>query len=287
MIFGVPRVVSELSLWGRVPSQRVDLALGLSYIFLCGTVLANSSVIDPSNEKKKWFAYVGSMLWVVVVAYSLLGLPKGAFAGLTSGVVLALLFAIFMSGIWLVLGDIKKFMTISLAISAATTISFNPLSVAPSEVALVNGIKKILRHGSDIDGGADKRVLILGSDTLPMALFSAGVPTINGIFYYPQMGFWRHLGVDEKFSEVFNRYQHLIIIAGRVDASNGYTLDTPQADVVKLTVDAERFNFQLTGAQVVVAQGSNNILARNPNLRLLRSDPADAGWEWFDVIKSN
>jgi hypothetical protein len=286
MIFGVPQIISELTLWNRVPSQRADLALGLAYIFLCGLVLASGSAIGMDDKRKKWFAYISSLTWVVIVAYSLSGLPRGALAGLTSGVLSALLFAFFMSGIWLALGDVKKFMTISLVACAATTISFNPLNIAPERIAAIGTLRNILGQGGA--RSTNKRVLVLESNTLPMALLSAGVPTVNGVFYYPQMGFWRHLGAEEKLADVFNRYQNLVFTAGVVDATSGFTLDTPQADVVKVTVDAERFNFQLTGAQVVAApQGLNNRLEKNPSLRMLRSDAADAGWAWFDVIKSN
>jgi hypothetical protein len=55
--------------------------------------------------------------------------------------------------------------------------------------------------------------------------------------------------------------------------------------VVKVTVDAERFDFRLTGAAIVIApQGNETQLKHNPSLRVVRSS---RGWSWFDIINSN
>jgi len=282
MIYGVPQFVSQITLWGRVPSQRADLALGLSYIFLCGLVFTKGKSIKNNIERTKLFAYITSVIWVMVVVYALSGLLNGALVGLTSGVKTALVFAIFMSGIWLILGDAKKFIAISLTICAATTITFNPIFFAPSEIDAATDVRNILGLSGEA-GVHDKRVLVLGNPSPAMALVSAGIPIVNGTLYYPQMSLWQHLGVDKTLTDVINRYQHLIFVVGVVEPASGFIIELPSPDTVKVTVDAKKFNFYLTGANIVVApQGHSKQLSHNPSLRLVRSN---VGWTWFDVIK--
>lgn len=280
MAHGVPQIVSQLTLWSRVPSIRADLALGLSYVLLCGLVLAGRNPPGIAGEKTKLFIYLVSLVWTIVVAYAMSGLPKGVLAGMTNGVAAALLLAVFLSGVWLMTRDTKKFMALSLAIFGVSTLPFNPLSVAPEKVCVASEVGDMLAK-SETAQLLNTRVLVLENQAPAMALMSAGIPTINGVLYHPQMSLWRRLGVDETLSNVFNRYQHQVFTVGRVETAGGFNVESSRPDVVRVVVDAERFNFGSTGAgMVAVPQGVGEKLGRNLSVRLVLSG---AGWSWFEV----
>lgn len=281
MMHGVPPIIARMTFWERVPPYRADLALGLSYVLLCGLMLSNAKFGALNDEKKKLLAYLVSLAWTAVVAYAISAHPKGELVGITPGVAAALLIAVFLSGFWLVIGDAKKFMAISLAMCAATTLPFHPLSFAPKKVEPLSDIGSMLVLSGN-PASPYKRVLVLESQVPAMALMSVGIPTVNGVLYYPQVSLWRHLGVDKTKADVFNRYQHLLFSVGKPDAADGFVLDSPQGDVVRVTIDAERFDFGLTGAGLVLApQGLSERLQQNQSIRFVRSN---AAWSWFDVI---
>jgi len=182
------------------------------------------------------------------------------------------------------MGDAKKFIAISLALCAATTLPFHPLSFAPKKVEPLSDIGSMLALRGN-PTSPYKRVLVLETQVPAMALMSAGIPTVNGALYYPQMSLWRHLGVDKTKADVFNRYQHLLFKVGKLDSAGSFVLDSPQADVVRVTIDAERFDFGLTGAGFVLApQGLSERLQHNPSIRFVRSN---AAWSWFDVTEAH
>ena len=282
MLQGMPQIVSWLTLWSRVPSVRADLALGLSYVLLCGLALAGRNPGKTDGEGKKLLIYLVSLAWTAAVAYALSGLPKGVL--MTSGVAAALLLAVFLGGVWLMTHDVKKFLAISLAISGATAVAFNPLSVAPGNVAVVSDVRGILALGETAERSY-KRVLVLENKLPAMALMSAGIPTVNGVLYHPQMSLWRRLGVDQTSSDVVNRYQNLVFTLGKVAGEGGFNVVSPRQDRVHVVVDAERFDFGSTGASMVaVPQGVAERLGSNPSVRLVRSS---AGWSWFDVNRAS
>ena len=282
MFYGVPQIIAQITLWSRVQPHRADIALGLAYVLLCGLVLANAKSRAVDDEKNNLFAYSVALVWTAVVAYAILARPKGELAGVTGGVGAGMLLVVLMSGAWLVMGDTKKFIAISLALCAASTLPFHPLSFAPKKVEVVANLGAALALDGK-SGPPYKRALVLETQIPAMALISAGIPTVNGVLYYPQMSLWRHLGVDKTKANIVNRYQHLQFKIDKLEGADDFVLEAPHPDVVRVTIDAERFDFNRTGAGLVLApQGFSERLQKNPSIRFLRSD---AGWSWFDVNK--
>ena len=192
MIHGVPRFLAQWTMWKLAPSGRADLALGLAYVLLCGLVLSKNDSEGtradnpqaPPMGTEKPLVYLIAILWTAVVGYAISRLPNDAVARALHGVDAALLIAVFVSSVWLMLRDVRKFVALSLAMYAATTLPFNPLSIAPRKIDFPPEVRNALSLGGD-DRLGYKRVLTLESQIPAMALLSAGIPTVNGVLSSP------------------------------------------------------------------------------------------------------
>ena len=291
---GVPRLVAHLTLWKVVNDIRTDLAFGLSYVMLCGFVLASGSSNKGNREgqisnirtDKLLLLSLISLVWVLIAGYFLSQLPKGVFLGMPKGVVAGTLLVVFVSGIWLMSPNSRKFIAISLATCVAASVPFNPLSFAPKTVEIPPDIKSML--SSEKNKGGIGRVLVLQdrvqAQVQAMALVSAGVPTVDGVFFYPQPDLWRQLAVENVPVNVVNRYQHLIFMVGSLKGASPFRIDNPRGDIVEVVLDPQSFNFTLTDAESVLApEGLTRELLTNPGLRLVLSGN---GWSWFRVLKA-
>lgn len=280
MLIGVPDVFAKISMWGRIPSQRADLALGVAHVLLCGFLLTQRNIAEPPSRRLKLLFYLISFSWTVVSVLAISTFPEGIYGGIASRHAVIVLVLIFFIGYWLMAGDVKKFVIASIILYFATTFSFNPLSIAPTKINVVSNINGLFNQQKN-HGLNNARVLVFGSQIPAMALMSSGVATVNGVFYYPQKTLWQRMGVEDTASDIYNRYQHLIFIFGTVKEIAGFTVESPQPDVVKVTVDPISFKFGLTSATLVVAPDEfANSLKRNLSVNFLRSD---SGWSWFSV----
>ena len=164
----------------------------------------------------------------------------------------------------------------------AATVDFNPVALAPSHVALNETVQRYVTGPTGADGKATpRRVLaLLPSTSNAMALAAAGVPMVNGVFYYPQPSVWRGMHLPAGDQDTVNRYQHLTFVQETMPAPAAYRVVNPTPDTVRVLVDPRRFDFAQAGAQVVVGNAGIFELGENPRLRLLGKHE---GWAWYEV----
>ena len=118
-----------------------------------------------------------------------------------------------------------------------------------------------------------------------MFLMAGGVPVANGVFYYPQKSLWGRLDPTAAEANVYNRYQHLVFAFGRVAAMTSFRLESPLCDQVRVFIAPERFDFYLTGAEIVAAPpGYSPLLRRNSGLERI-GETSD--YCWFKVTENN
>lgn len=279
MLAGVPVELARFSLWGRVPPNRADLALGLSNMILCGILLSSSPKTISNKIPIKTVAFVVALLWVAVVIKSVAHLHTSILSGFSPGVIVGLLFVVLVSGYWLALGKFREFIYINLALSVATIWSFNPINIAPHSVTATS-----FTNGLDVkksDQVASQRILVLETQIPAMYLLASGLPVANGVFYYPQGSLWERLDKNHTESNAYNRYQHLFFSGGVVENKDNYRIESPQADIVRVVVDLERFDFRKTGASFVVApQHEESALMKNTMLTFMKNEQ---GWSWFQI----
>lgn len=280
MLAGVPVEVAKFSLWGRVPSGRADIALGLSYIMLCGLLLAFKQETIPNKTPIKTLVFWVAVIWAAIVYSSISRLHASILSGFSPGMFAGLFFVVVIAGYWLALGKFREFIYLNLALSVATILPFNPLNIAPQRVTAMPPIDRYNEKASS--HVASQRVLVLETQIPAMLLLASGLPVANGVFYYPQNSLWERLDKEHKKSNTYNRYQHLIFSGGYVESSDNYRIESPQADVVKIIVDLEKFDFRKTGARLITAPQHEEIALRK-NAVLIHIKNAK-GWAWFQVI---
>lgn len=276
MFIGVPTDVAKYSLWGRVPANRADLALGLASLMLSGLLLINGGKPTPNGNMVKVSSVIISAIWAYIVYKAIGDLNDTITVGFNSNLMLALVILVGTLGYFLSTGNFKAFAFLSLGLSTSTTLAFNPINVAPHKV--VSTFDKKLSISLE-----NKRVLVLENMTPAMYLVASGSPVANGIFYYPQKSLWTRLDPSGKESDTYNRYQHLSYSSEDSISSKHFSLETPRPDVVKIKVDLENFDFALSGANLITAPtSSQSALEKNKGLQFLQN--AD-GWAWFAVKK--
>lgn len=276
MFIGIPSDIAKYSLWGRVPPNRADLALGLCSLLLSGLLLTGGHKRIPYENAVKLLSATASVIWAYIVYKALGDLNDTILAGFNDNLMLALVIVIVMLGYFLSTGNFKAFAYLSLGLSTSTTLAFNPINIAPHDVT------STLDKNPPIPFN-NQRVLVLENMTPAMYLVASGVPVANGIFYYPQKSLWARLDPNGKQSDIYNRYQHLSYSGVDTVSPGHFSLETPRPDVVKVKVDLENFDFALSGAGLITAPASSQLmLEKNKGLTLIRN--AD-GWVWYSVNK--
>lgn len=277
---GVPDIVSSITLFGRVPVPRMDLALGLSQLFLVGLLLtsAKNGEFKFSCETRAQYIHVGfaaisAFAWSIFVFYSLSRIPSDYLKEPTPGILCALFVFVLISSWWLAIGDGRKFLILTLIQSLIVTLAFNPLSIAPASISYD---KELI----PVDDGV--RVIVAETQIPAMFVLAAGVSAANGIFYYPQKEMWSRLDPGGRWIKNYNRYQHLIVKIGAVEAPY-FSIENPQQDVIRITVDPDRFDFKLLGASVLLIPSEmSDALKNNQSVSFLANKN---NWHSFLIKK--
>lgn len=280
MMIGIPPSIARWSMWGVTSEGRTDLALGLAYVILCGFALTARNVAMEASWWRRALVYLTALVWAVFLIYISRQFSNDVSLRLFSGTETALLLAAFFCGVWLIRGEARKFLAMSIVWSALTVFAFNPLVVIPKEVRLVPRLQNDLTRLQSVSSDYP-RVLVMDGWIPAMWLMAGGVPVVNGIFYYPQTTLWARLDSDRKYSAFYNRYHHLVFTAGADNSPAGVVVEAPYSDEVKVMVAPKRFQFALTGAEMVASPMDNEEkLKQNSSLTFIRRD---GGWAWFRV----
>lgn len=277
MLIGIPSFLAEISLWGRVPAKRADLALGFSCLLLTALLAKDARAANDRPIKNLGtIAAASSIIWTVLVYITTTHQRPGILSALNPVLELFIFGTTLVAGFLLAKGSIRLHFVIMLCLSVITTYNFNPVVLAPDYIKTNIAALEQKR----IDGTRDQ-VLVFESLTPSMYLLASGIKVVNGIFYYPQTTIWQQLDPTHISTNIYNRYQHLTFYAIEgVNSKEKVTLETPQSDVVKVTVSAEDFDFTTLSATKVTAPAGAIGLKSNKSLLYLSTQN---GWMWFSV----
>ena len=277
MFIGIPMELAKYSFWGRVPSNRADLALGLSSIILTFLLLTKDKKPEEATPFLAAIAGFVALLWTYFVYHSIAKLDESISSGIAAGVITAILFSTLFSGYFLIMKKTVPFILLSLTYSGATTLAFNPVNIAPDNLELKSFQPP---ESEDISLIKKKKVLVMDNPRGATFLAASGTPTVNGTLYYPQKTLWARLDPEKQLSDIYNRYQRLNYMAGDT-SPKGFTIGTPFPDIVNITVNLSSFDFRLSGAEIVTAPEHHRAeLETNPRLSFINSKE---GWSWFNV----
>lgn len=287
VILGVPLWLSKALMWHFVPSHRVDLALALGCTVLLALVPAKSSASDQRHGGASHFSsLVIAAASAGLITVALLALPDVLYPSLSPLFLATVAAAGFLMAYWLSLGKISAALSLNVLLYVMAAMTFNPIAQSAGQIQLHPAVRPFLQIAEPGTSAPWKRVLTVGIDDgmrAAMSLASAGVPIVNGVFYYPQFSLWAEMHLPQADLLVVNRYQHLFFAPGEVEPPSTYRVSTRSqlSDTVFVTIDAARFDFKATGAQVVLTKEADaDQFMNNPQLRVLGRH---AGWAWFSV----
>lgn len=285
-VLGVPLVLSKAMFWHYVSSSRIDLALALSCLLVVAVVggrqAASAGGGAAWQPPARRAGLVLGLLSAALAALVIAGIPQDFYPGLSLAMLASMALAVGFMAYWLVQGKVAHSIAITLVVYTIAVVDFNPLGLAPAKVAVNDAVQRYVAGPAPAAGGTGpRRVLaLLPSTSLAMTLAAAGVPLVDGVFYYPQPSVWRGMRLPAADQDTVNRYQHLSFVQETMPGPATYRVVNPTPDTVRVLVDPRRFDFAQAGAQVVVANAGIFELRDNPRLRLLGEHE---GWAWYEV----
>lgn len=279
MLVGMPETLAKFSLWGRVPSNRADLSLGLGTALLSSSLLSKPGHTEAPSIMLRILGALTALAWTYAIYRCLMALDDSITQGLNSSIISAILIISAAISYKLVTGNLKHFLYLNLALAAATTLTMNPLSIAPKRIT------NTLLSTHPISLLKTDKILLLNNMLPSMYLVASGAHTVNGIYYYPQSSIWKRIDPQGTAANTYNRYQHLFYTTEKPSRGAPLSITSPQPDVVKVNIDPTTFDFTLTGATVIGApSGEDQNLDKN--ISISKSFSKD-GWSWFRVVMTH
>ncbi|MBA1288769.1 DUF7657 domain-containing protein [Pseudomonas japonica] len=269
---GIPAWLAKYTLFSNVTSQRGFLAVELIEVLLIS--LVSSARRNHSKIVGEWGALGVAAIWTFLIFYSM---RHSTYYDMNLRVlVLPICAAAFFGAYWLVIGDTKKFACLFLVWSVSIYLPFNPLVRIPDHLTLADDVKNLLPS-------PDSRVLVVdGGSAVPMYFAALGLNVVNGVFYYPPKKLWEQLDPTNEYSGIHNRYQHLYFNS-RLSQQQSVVFSTPHPDLILVDINPSTFDFESTGADVVIVPtGIERNAITNDGLTLIGST---RGWSFMRVVK--
>lgn len=274
---GIPIWLAEASLWGNMPTTRMDVGLGLLMVVLMA--VQGSAISARSRCMPLSVCVLLSILSVCLVIGALASTDAVRMPSGSPIYAIAMAVAASTATWWGIKGRLGSAVVMLLLVSACATLRFNPIERAPQSVALAT---EQMPFATD-SKGRFLRTVVVGDGIAAMTLAATGLPVSNGVFYYPHAAFWTRMQWPEAQWSIVNRYQHLgMYLLADMNEPKGYRVVNASLDQLHIHVHPLRFDFARTGAQrlaVEVHQAAQ--LNGNPSLQVLGEQ---RGLAWFAIV---
>ncbi len=251
---GLPEPLARLSLWGRVTSYRMDLALGGAQVLLLAWLWRQG------HTGPRWLAVFAAVLSLAAIVWCWQTLPALVALAISPSFLCLSALAWATSAYWIVIGRLGAATGLVAAWTLASALPFNPLVQAPSLIAVTPALANHL--------APDDRVAVIGERRWSLLLPAAGMAVVNAVHYHPPAALWREFDPQNLEATVHNRYQRLLLeLKPQPVGQRPYALHSPQLDEVVLSVDPTRFDFKsLQASHVLVTVREAPALRANPGL---------------------
>lgn len=276
--------LTRITLLGFTTAYRVDLVLGVAQVLMLGWLMSPARQPPEKTGHRERAAYMGFAMLTMVYAFWLFSkLPVAVSQMVPHGFMVLSYLAMGVAAYGLLIQRYQWVLFVSLAWTLSISIPFNPLGQATNRLSasplLAKEIDDVAVKGAApaiaVVGAAAERVWAV---TLP----AVGMPVVNSVFYYPQPSLWASLDPGNRYANVHNRYQRLLLVLKKLPEGISYQLDSPRLDEVRISLDPDRFDFRLLHAGMVIASPADGAKLRN-NPSLTSAKTADR-WELFRVL---
>lgn len=264
---GFPQFLTEITLWGRTTPARVTLSLGLAQVLLLGYFISDRLNHQSNLQARKITPPLSIFLITTsLTIYLLTKLPmewwnvNGFYLATIAGT------AVFIFASYSLCFERYKLLVCALLIwNMVIALAFNPVSIAPSY------FNDNQSNGDEAVFLKDQRVLFLDSQIPAMMLMAAGVPVMNGVFFYPQRTLWKILDPSDRQISIHNRYQHLIFMLNNELSGQATLIRSPFSDLVSVELSGSDFDFKSLPVNYIIS-GKNNesALTKNRTLKYVK-----------------
>jgi hypothetical protein len=200
---GFPAFLAKAVFLGRLPAQRIVLALGVADVLMLVVFLGGRAL---PRALPRWAGWALAAAWgAALAALGAAIVARVESAGAIVVVGIALLFA----GLAVLLAFRSRFAIAALALlSVACTSWFNPLVRGGAAYLAANPLAQAILTLDRAEGGGTRWVVF--NDPRLANLFRAiGVRCVGGTHYYPQAELWQRLGLYDRAPEQWNRYANV------------------------------------------------------------------------------
>jgi len=258
---GLPEPLARFSLWGRVTSYRMDLALGLAQALLLAWLWGRE------HTGPRWFAALAAALSLGAMAWCWQTLPGPIAQALSPSFLWLSALAWAAAAYWIGIGRLGAATGLIVAWTLASALPFNPLVQAPPPMAVAPALASHFAPGD--------RVAVIGERRWSLLLPAAGVAVVNAVHYHPPAALWHELDPENLEATVHNRYQRLLLeLQAQPAGQRPYVLRSPRLDEVVLSLDPTRFTFQrLQASHVLAPLQDAQALRTNPGLAEVARGP--------------
>lgn len=279
---GFPKLLADITMWGRVTSHRLDLALGLAQFLLLAWLISikDSGLHRIKLNTMNLLAQGVAGLCFTLVIWQFGLLPSSISRLLTPGFVVVASLLLGVIAYLLVVRQYEWAAGICCAWMVGSGCVFNPLDQAPAQVLLNPVLKSAIE--TDNPAGIKPRLAVLDNHRWTMNLVAAGVSTVNGVLYYPQASLWKALDPTGVSKTQYNRYQNLEFITKKLPMGQDFQIDSQRLDMVRVTVDPGRFDFRKFGAtHILTSPEKASQLLSNSSIRQMT---ATSDWVVLKVV---
>lgn len=280
LFMGMNPTVARLSLWGMVPTYRIDIALALAQVLTIGWVvharpdgsLASAPLIK--NLAISIGVFTAALGW-----YLFDKLPTLIAMEIPPPIVWISCLCWGGLGYLLIVRQYGLLALFFCLWTLATSLPFNPLVHAPTKLALDPALSVSIQESYT---GHHSMTAVVGERAWSMLLPAAGVPVLNSVHYHPPRTLWKDLDPTGEHAALHNRYQRLFLrVQALPSETTAYRIHSPRLDEVVLTLDPDHFDFNRLKVRTVIAGPADGaLLSRNRSLEHAGSGP---GWTLFKV----
>ncbi len=245
-IFGIPEWLARATALGFMPGKRAVIGIGIADVIVLARFAACG---EPARSGERGALLAIAAAWGVALAGCAWWLARelpGARTPLLAAFVVA---NVVLAAAFLRLP--RRSLWVLVALSAASTLWFNPLAIGGAAYLHDNPLAQKILEIDRAEGG-DTTWVAFGRDDLPNLFRAIGVRALNGAQPLPQLELWRRIDPTRSQQNVYDRYAHIAFVADRTPSPR-FQLLSQDYVIVHIRPDSPAFR----------ALGATHVLVRD------------------------
>ncbi len=247
-LVGVPAFVAQITALGFVPGKRAVIGIGIADAIL---LVRFAACAAPAQSEERTRVFAIALGWFVVLAGCAVWLAR-ELPDAQLPVLLAFALANAALAAFFLLQPRRALLAL-VALSAISTLWFNPLAVGGAQYLRDNALAQKITEIDRAEGG-DTTWVSFGRDDLPNLFRAIGVQALNGVHPIPQLALWKRIDPAGRFRSVYNRYAHIAFVA-TPSGEPRFRLHSQDYVIVEIRPNSDAFR----------ALGVTHVLIRDPD----------------------